>query len=129
MARTPKAPAEVSVKPSPPSTKEQIDLITSKTPSQEHIGLGNVLRIILGILFIIGGIAVIFYGYQTWTSSSQLSNATSPSFVTTASVSALESIGMYVLGILMIILGGFIIGRDATISVLEVLHALLPIEP
>lgn len=109
--------------------KEQTDLITSKAPLQQHIELGSVLRIVLGILFIIGGIAVIFYGYQTWTSSFQLSNATSPSFLTTALVSAIESIGMYILGILMIILGGFIISRDATISVLEVLHALLPVEP
>ena len=77
------------------------------------------MNTIIGFVLLLIGATIIFYGYYTWSSSFQVSKATNPNFLTNALVGSAESMGLYVVGILVIIGGGLLINKEVTLRVMR----------
>jgi drug/metabolite transporter (DMT)-like permease len=77
------------------------------------------MNTIIGFVLLLIGATIIFYGYYTWNSSFQISKATNPNFLTNAFIGSAESIGLYFIGILVIIGGGLLINKERALRVMQ----------
>ncbi len=77
------------------------------------------IKIVAGIVLTIIGMAVLFYGYQISNSGFQIKYASNPNFITNALTKEFGGLGISVIGFLIMIKGGLIINRDATIKIME----------
>ena len=83
---------------------------------------GTVLRTVIGTIIIFIGVFLVITGAQLWNSTFQISKATSPSFIWNSLIASVGMIVLYVVGILLIILGGLIINKEKATKVLQVLY-------
>ena len=80
------------------------------------------VKTILGIIAIFVGVFIVITGTQLWNSTFQVSKATSPSFVWNSLIAAGGMIVLYIVGILVIIYGGYLINKERTKQVLQILY-------
>ncbi len=84
--------------------------------------LPKLVRYIGGIILIVVGGFIIIYGAQIWQSSYQIKNVSNPNFLLDAAISSIETIEMYVIGVLFVIGGGILINTEVTLKLMVYIH-------
>ena len=80
------------------------------------------VKTVLGAVLIFIGVFIIITGAQLWNSTFQVSKATNPSFIWNSLVASVGMITLYIVGILVIIYGGYLINKERTKQVLQILY-------
>ena len=83
---------------------------------------GSVLRTAIGTVVIFIGVFLVITGSQLWNSTFQISKTTNPSFIWNSLIASVGMIVLYIIGILLVILGGLIINREKAMKVIQALY-------
>jgi uncharacterized membrane protein YidH (DUF202 family) len=80
------------------------------------------VKTVLGIAIIFIGTFIVITGAHLWDSTFQVSKATSPFFIWSSLIASIGMIVLYIVGILVIIYGGYLINKERTKQVLKILY-------
>ncbi len=80
------------------------------------------VKTVLGIIVIFIGVFTIITGAQLWNSTFTIKNATNPSFITNSIIASVGMIVLYIVGVLLVIAGGYLINKERTKQILQLLY-------
>jgi len=83
---------------------------------------GSILRTTIGTIIIFIGVFLVITGAQLWNSTFQISKATSPFFIWNNLIASVGMIVLYIVGILLVILGGLIINKEKAMKMIRALY-------
>lgn len=79
-------------------------------------------KTVLGAILIFIGASIIVTGAQLWNNTFQVSKSTNLSFIWNSLIAAGGMVVLYIVGILVIIYGGYLINKERTKQVLQILY-------